>query len=91
MSDTATTIFALQRNWDMVSTAVAGVDDAALARMPNDQSNSIAWLVWHMTRVVDRFIHGRFLDTGQVMDRWRLAREVRHGRRPGRVRHRLEC
>ena len=66
MSDTATTIFALQRNWDMVSTAVAGVDDAALARMPNDQSNSIAWLVWHMTRVVDRFIHGRFQDTGQV-------------------------
>ena len=66
MSDTATTIFALERNWGMVSTAIAGVDDAALARMPNDQSNSIAWLVWHMTRVVDRFIHARFQDTGQV-------------------------
>ena len=66
MSDAATTIFALQRNWDMVSTAVAGVDDATLASMPNDQSNSIAWLVWHMTRVVDRFIHSRFQDTGQV-------------------------
>jgi len=35
MSDVATTLFALQRNWDMVSTAVAGVDDATLARMPN--------------------------------------------------------
>lgn len=66
MSDTATTIFALERNWGMVSSAVEGVDDATLARMPNDQSNSIAWLVWHMTRVVDRFIHGRFQDTGQV-------------------------
>ena len=66
MSDAATTIFALQRNWDMVSTAVAGVDDATLASMPNDQSNSIAWLVWHMTRVADRFIHSRFQDTGQL-------------------------
>lgn len=66
MSDAATTIFALQRNWDMVSNAVAGVDDATLASMPNDQSNSIAWLVWHMTRVADRFIHSRFQDTAQA-------------------------
>lgn len=66
MSDVATTMFALQRNWDMVSNAVDGVDDETLARMPNDQSNSIAWLVWHMTRVVDRFIQGRFQDADQV-------------------------
>ncbi len=66
MSDVATTIFALQRNWDMVSTAVEGVDDATLASMPNEQSNSIAWLIWHMTRVVDRFIHSRFQDTAQL-------------------------
>lgn len=66
MADTGTTIFALQRNWDMVSEAVAGVDDATLARMPNDQSNPMNWLVWHMTRVADRFIHGRFQDTDQV-------------------------
>ena len=66
MSDAATTIFALQRNWDMVSTAVAGVNDDTLASMPNEQSNSIAWLVWHMTRVADRFIHSRFQDTGQL-------------------------
>ena len=66
MSDAATTIFSLQRNWDMVSTAVAGVDDATLVQMPNEQSNSIAWLVWHMTRVADRFIHTRFQDTGQL-------------------------
>ncbi len=66
MSDAATTIFALQRNWDMVSSAVSGVDDATITRMPNGHSNSIGWLVWHMTRVVDRFIHSRFQDTGQV-------------------------
>ena len=66
MSDAATAIFALQRNWDMVSTAVAGVDDDMLARMPNDQSNSIAWLVWHMTRVADRLIYSRLQDAGQA-------------------------
>ena len=66
MSDVDTTIFALQRNWDMVSTAVDGVDDDTLNRMPNDESNSMAWLVWHMTRIADRFIHTRFQDMGQL-------------------------
>ena len=66
MSDVATTLFALERNWDMVSTAVAGVDDDALGRMPNGQSNSMAWLVWHMARVVDRLIHGRLQGAGQL-------------------------
>ncbi len=66
MSDVATTIFALQRNWDMVTTAVEGVDDDTLGVMPNEASNSMAWLVWHMTRVVDRFIFGRFQDAEQL-------------------------
>jgi hypothetical protein len=66
MTDVDTTIFALQRNWDMVSSAVDGVDDDTLNRMPNDESNSMAWLVWHMTRVADRFIHTRFQDAGQM-------------------------
>ena len=76
MADTATTIFALQRNWDMVSTAVEGVDDEALSRMPNDQSNSMAWLVWHMTRVADRFIHSRFQEHRTALDDRRLARQI---------------
>ena len=66
MAATDTTILALQRNWDMVSSAVDGVDDSTLASMPNDQSNPMNWLVWHMTRVADRFINSRFQDTGQV-------------------------
>jgi hypothetical protein len=66
MSDVATTILALQRNWDMVTSAVEGVDDETLGRMPNDASNSMAWLVWHMTRVADRFIYGRFQDADQL-------------------------
>ncbi len=66
MSDAAATIFALERNWSMVSSAVEGVDDDTLSRLPNDQSNSIAWLVWHMTRVADRFIQVRFQNTDQL-------------------------
>ncbi len=66
MSDVDTTIFALQRNWDMVSTAVDGVDDDTLNLMPNDASNSMSWLVWHMTRVADRLIYGRCQDADQV-------------------------
>ena len=66
MGATDTTIFALQRNWDMVSTAVAGVDDDTLSRMPNDQSNPMNWLVWHMARVGDRLIHGRLQGADQL-------------------------
>jgi hypothetical protein len=33
---------ALARNWDMVDRALDGLDDAALARCPADQCNSIA-------------------------------------------------
>lgn len=66
MGATDTASFALQRNWDMVSTAVAGVDDDTLARMPNDQSNPMNWLVWHMARVVDRLIHARLQGAEQL-------------------------
>ena len=66
MAVSDTTIFALQRNWDMVSSAVAGVDDDTLSRMPNDQSNPMNWLVWHMARVVDRLIHVRLQGADQL-------------------------
>lgn len=66
MPDTTTSLIALTRNWDMVSGAVDGLDDAALSQRPNDQSNSMSWLIWHMSRVVDRFIHSRLKDEPQL-------------------------
>jgi uncharacterized damage-inducible protein DinB len=57
---------ALERNWEMVDGTLAGVDDAILARRPTDQCNSIAWLLWHMTRVVDTFVHTRLQAQPQV-------------------------
>lgn len=60
MPATETALSALERNWGMVDKALDGVDDNALGIQPNDQSNSMGWLLWHMSRVVDRFIHARF-------------------------------
>ena len=68
----ATALTALQRNWDMVNAAVEGLDDELLRRRPNNDSNSMSWLIWHMTRVADRFIHSRLQDGQQlwVADGW---------------------
>ncbi len=72
MSLTETTRSALERNWQMVNTALEDVDEVTMAACPNDQSNSIGWLLWHMARVTDRFIHGRLQEAPQlwVQDKW---------------------
>ena len=72
MSVTETTRSALERNWQMVNTALEDVDGATMAACPNDQSNSISWLLWHMARVTDRFIHTRLQETPQlwIRDGW---------------------
>jgi len=57
MSDTETAMTALERNWGMVDRALEDMDDALIGGQPNDQSNSMGWLLFHMTRVVDRFVH----------------------------------
>jgi len=66
MPDTETTVSALSRNWSMVDQCLTDLDDATMARQPNDQTNSISWLLWHMNRVVDRFVNERFQDKTQL-------------------------
>ena len=72
MSATQTTVSALERNWEMVTLAVADVDEETMATRPNDDSNSMSWLIWHMARVADRFIHFRLTDKPQIWteDAW---------------------
>ena len=67
-------ISALERNWAMVDAALQDLDDATLARRPNDQCNSVAWILWHMTRVVDVFTHTRLRSIPQlwVKDGWHV-------------------
>ena len=57
MSATEAAMSALERNWSMVDRALEDVDDVILRNQPNNQSNSMGWLLWHMSRIVDRFIH----------------------------------
>ncbi len=66
MSGTGTTLSALKRNWNMVTTAVSDVDEETMAVRPNHDSNSMSWLVWHMSRVTDRCIHFRLSDKPQL-------------------------
>ena len=63
---------ALERGWDMIEAAVGEMDEAAMASRPNDQSNSVAWLLWHQSRVLDMFIHTRLQNAPQlwVKDSW---------------------
>lgn len=45
---------------------VSGLSDAELLWRPDDESNSIAWLVWHLARVQDDHMAG----VGQVEQAW---------------------
>ena len=62
----------LERNWGMVDRALDGLDDAMLGRLIDGQVNSISWLLWHMTRVVDVFIQTRLQGKPQLwsQDGW---------------------
>ena len=57
-----------RRNWDMIDAALADLDDALVARIPAEQCNSVAWIMWHMCRVVDTFIHTRLQETAQIWE-----------------------
>ncbi len=59
-------ILAVERNWEMIDRALEGLDEAAMARQPTDQCNSVAWILWHLTRVTDMFINSRLRDRTQV-------------------------
>ena len=78
MTATEPIVTALQRNWELVDSALAGLDDADLARRPNDQSNSVAWIMWHMNRVMDTFIHTRLQQIPQlwVRDGWHQKHDM---------------
>jgi hypothetical protein len=47
---------AFGRVGDAVHGAVEGASPAVLAYRPDDDANSIAWLVWHLTRIQDDHI-----------------------------------
>lgn len=60
------------RNWEMIDRALESLDDSLLARQPGEQCNSVAWILWHLSRVVDSFIHDRLRGLPQLwmQDGW---------------------
>ncbi len=46
----------LDMNWGMVEMAMDGLTPEELSKMPTDDSNSIAWLMWHTARDEDYLI-----------------------------------
>jgi hypothetical protein len=71
MASTDLLVDAFERIRDAVHPAVNGLSTDDLAFRPNDGSNSIAWLVWHLTRIQDDHVAG--LDGGEqvwIADGW---------------------
>jgi uncharacterized damage-inducible protein DinB len=76
---------ALDRVQDSVEAVLDGLDETALTYRPAPDANTIAWLVWHLTRVQDDHVAG-VAGTEQVwigqgyVDRFGLPFEPRaHG------------
>ena len=74
MSASETGLTALERNWGMVDRALEGLDDSVIAARPNDDSNSIGWLLFHKTRIADRFVHTWCQNAPQlwIKDSWHI-------------------
>lgn len=58
MTSSGLLLDAFGRIHDLVPAAVADLSVEQLAFRPDEQANSIAWLVWHLTRVQDDHICG---------------------------------
>jgi uncharacterized damage-inducible protein DinB len=64
---------------DLVRGATEGLDDDQLAWSPGEGANTIAWLVWHLTRVQDHHISEvRDVEQRYLADGW----HERFGRGP---------
>ena len=59
-TSTANTVMidSLDRVWESIRDVLDDLPDAALAWRPAPGANSIAWLIWHLTRVVDDHVAG---------------------------------
>jgi uncharacterized damage-inducible protein DinB len=62
---------AFTRVRELVHTAATGIDSAKLTYRPEPGANSIAWLVWHLTRIQDDHVSEiAGLEQAWVTDGW---------------------
>ena len=68
-----------EQHYNAMMRAVDGLSPAEMAWTPNDQCSSIAFLVWHYGRTLDRWLHTRIKGDAQV---WEDGWAERLGRAP---------
>ena len=61
-------ISALENNFTTIDLALKDLTDEEFHRIPADDCNSVAWILWHLSRVIDSFIHTRLRDLPQLWD-----------------------
>ena len=61
-------ISALENNFTTIDLALQDLTDEEFHRIPADDCNSVAWILWHLSRVIDSFIHTRLRDLPQLWD-----------------------
>ncbi len=57
-----------EQHYNAMMRAVDGLSLAEMAWTPNDQCSSIAFLVWHYGRTLDRWLHTRIKGDAQVWE-----------------------
>lgn len=69
---------------DLVDEAIEGLDEQQLTAAPGEGANTIAWLIWHLTRVQDHHISELMgVDQTYLADAW----HERFGRGPDEQDH----
>ena len=61
-------ISALENNFTTIDLALKDLTDEEFHRIPASECNSVAWILWHLSRVIDSFIHTRLRDLPQLWD-----------------------
>jgi hypothetical protein len=68
--------------WSFADEALAGLDEAAMRRIPRGGEHSIAWILWHLARVEDVTMNLLVAGSPQIFvcDGWseRLKAGIRH-------------
>ncbi len=62
-------ISALENNFSTIDLALRDLSDDEFHRIPADDCNSVAWILWHLSRVIDSFINTRLRDLPQLWDK----------------------
>jgi len=68
-----------EQHFNAMMRAVDGLTPAEMAWTPNDQCSSIAFLVWHYGRTLDRWLHTRIRGDAQL---WEQGWAEKMGRAP---------